>query len=106
MEITTRDEMTSATHPSGWAIALGVLLIVAGIVAIAAPFFAGVAVSLVFGWLILMAGVAHLVYAWSERGAGAVILQVLIGIVYLFAAYFLLTRPVGGVAALTLILGF
>ncbi len=54
---------------SGWSIALGILLIIAGLLSIAVPLFAGVATSVFFGWLIMLAGVAHLVYAWSQRGA-------------------------------------
>jgi hypothetical protein len=34
------------------------------------PFFAGVAASIFFGWLILFAGVAHLVYASSQTRSG------------------------------------
>jgi uncharacterized membrane protein HdeD (DUF308 family) len=34
--------------------------------AIAAPFFAGIAATVFFGWLILFAGVTHPVYAWSK----------------------------------------
>lgn len=68
--------------------------------------FAGIAASVFFGWLILFAGIAHLVYAWSERGAGAVVWQLLIGIVYLVAALYMLMRPVAGVVALTLVLVF
>lgn len=55
---------------------------------------------------ILLAGVAHLAYAWSERGAGAVLWQVLIGIVYVIAALYMLVLPVAGVLALTLVLTF
>ena len=57
-------------------------------------------------WLVLFAGVAHLVYAWSERGAGAIIWQILIGIVYVIAALYMLVLPVAGVVALTLVLTF
>jgi len=97
---------TPIASPSrGWSIFLGILLVVAGMFSIAAPFFAGIAASIFFGWLILIAGVAHLVYAWSERGAGAVLWQILIGMVYLVAAFYMLVRPVSGVVALTLVLG-
>jgi uncharacterized membrane protein HdeD (DUF308 family) len=85
---------------------LGVLLVVVGFLAIAAPFFAGIAASVFFGWLVLFAGVAHLVYAWSERGAGAIFWQVLIGVVYVIAAIYMLVLPVAGVLALTLVLAF
>lgn len=97
----------SASSPSrGWSIFLGILLVVAGMFSICAPFFAGIAASIFFGWLVMIAGILHLVYSWSERGtAGAVLWQVLISIVYLVAAFFLLMRPVSGVVALTLVLG-
>jgi hypothetical protein len=65
----------------------------AGLLAIAAPFFAGIAASIFFGWLILFGGVIHLVYAWSERGAGAILWQILIGLVYRAAAFYILTHP-------------
>ena len=87
-----------------WSILLGVVLLIAGFLSIAAPWFAGIAASVFFGWLILFAGIAHLVYAWSERGAVAVLWQVLIGIVYVVAALWMMLRPVAGVVALTLVL--
>ena len=74
--------------------------------AVALPFFAGIAASIFFGWLIMVAGIVHLVYAWSERGAGAVLWQILIGVAYLIAALYMLVLPVAGVITLTLVLAF
>ena len=98
--------LSSPSHSRGFSIFLGILLLVAGLLSIMAPLFAGIAASVFFGWLILFGGVAHLVYAWSERAAGAIIWEVLIGIVYIAAAFYMLARPVAGVLALTLVLGF
>jgi uncharacterized membrane protein HdeD (DUF308 family) len=50
--------------------------------------------------------VIHLFYAWSDRGAGAVLWQILNGIAYLIAALYLLRLPVAGVVTLTLVLAF
>lgn len=83
---------------------LGILLLLAGLLSIAVPLFGGIAASVFFGWLILLAGIAHLVYAWSERGAGAVLWQILIGIVYVIAALYMLILPVAGVVAIALVL--
>jgi len=94
----------SSSSSRKWSILLGIVLLIAGMVAILAPWFAGIAASVFFGWLILLAGVAHLMYAWSERGAGAVLWQVLIGIVYIVAALWLVAAPAAGVVALTLVL--
>lgn len=93
------------SHASrGWSILLGILLIAAGIFSILAPFFAGIAAGIFFGWLVLFAGVMHFFYAWSERGAGGVFWQILIGVAYVLAAIYMLIMPVAGVVALTLVL--
>lgn len=82
------------------------MLLVAGLLAIAAPFFAGIAAGVFVGWLILFADVAHLVYAWSERGGGVILWQLLIGLVYVIAALYMLVLPIAGVVAFTLVLAF
>ena len=96
--------LTTSTNSTGWSVALGILLILCGILFIAAPLFGGVAASLFFGWLILLGAFAHFTYAWVQRGVGGVIWQTLIAFVYLFAAVWIFWHPVGGVVALTLIL--
>jgi len=87
-----------------WSIALGVLLILGGIASISEPLFASIAAGLFFGGLIFVSGIAHLIYAWSQRSAGAVIWEVLIGLLYVAASIFMFWNPAGGIAALTLVL--
>jgi uncharacterized membrane protein HdeD (DUF308 family) len=89
-----------------WSIALGAFLIVLGLLAVAGPFLAGLAATVLLGWLVVLAGVTHLAYAWSERSAGILIWQVLIGIAYAVAGFYLLLHPVLGIVALTLVLAF
>lgn len=96
----------SHSHSRGLSVTLGILLLLAGLFSIAAPAFAGIAASVFFGWLVLLAGIAHLAYAWSERGPGAILWQTLIGIAYAMAGLSMLFRPIAGVVAITLILGF
>jgi uncharacterized membrane protein HdeD (DUF308 family) len=98
--------VTTYKRSTFWSVALGILLLVAGLLAIALPPIAGIAASVFFGWLLLFAGVAHLVYAWSERGAGAVLWQVLIGVVYVIAALYILVLPVAGLVTLTLVFAY
>src|SRR6202453_5230741 len=95
--------LTIHTRSATLSIVVGVLLLVAGVIAIALPFFAGIAASVFFGWLLMVASIVHLIYAWSERGAGAIIWQILIGLVYLITAFYLFAMPVSGVISLTLI---
>lgn len=82
----------------------GVLLIIFGMLAVASPFFAAVAVSVVIAWLIVLAGVVHLMLAFRTHGAGSMIWKLLVGLAYLFFGVYLIMHPVLGVASLTLLL--
>ena len=58
---------------STWSIVWGVLLIVFGMLAIGSPLLAAVAVNAVIAWLIVLAGVVHLILAFHAHGAGSLI---------------------------------
>ncbi len=89
----------------GWSIAFSVVLIVLGLLALASPFLAGVAVEGIVSWLLIFGGIAHLVLAFHVRGAGAHLWEALIGVAYLVAGWFLFVHPVAGLVSLTLFLG-
>jgi len=91
-------------HASTLSILWGVLLIVFGMVAMGLPFLAAVAVSALVAWLIVLAGVVHLMLAFRVHGAGSMIWKLLVGIAYLCFGAYLLLHPVLGVASLTLLL--
>ncbi len=91
-------------HASTLSIWWGVLLIVFGMVAVGLPFLAAVAVSALVAWLIVLAGVVHLVLAFRVHGAGSMIWKVLVGIAYLCFGTYLLLHPGIAVASLTLVL--
>jgi uncharacterized membrane protein HdeD (DUF308 family) len=91
-------------HPAGFSTGLGILLVLLGLLAIAAPFFVGATLSVLLGLVVLAGGIAHLVYAWAQRTAGAVLWQVAVGLLYLIAGGVLVFHPAAGVAGLTLIL--
>jgi uncharacterized membrane protein HdeD (DUF308 family) len=82
----------------------GVLLIVLGMMAVGAPFLAAVAVNVVVAWLIVLAGIIHLMLAFRAHGSGSRIWKALVGIAYLGFGGYLLWHPVSGVASLTLLL--
>jgi len=89
---------------SGWFIVIAVLFILLGIFAIAEPFTAGLGVTLLVGWLLVFGAVAHFIAAFKGGGAKHVILQVLVGLVYLIAGGYFLTHTIMGVSTLTLLL--
>jgi uncharacterized membrane protein HdeD (DUF308 family) len=89
---------------SGWFIGMAVVFILLGMMAIIEPGVAGLAVTILVGWLLIFGSVAHLVAAFSGGGAGRVIWQVLIGIVYIVGGVYFLTHPLLALGTLTLLL--
>jgi len=89
---------------SGLYIAMAVLLIILGIFAIIEPAVAGLAVTILVGWLLIFGGAAHLVAAFTGGGAGRVFWHVLIGIVFIAGGIYYLMHPLLGLGTLTLIL--
>jgi uncharacterized membrane protein HdeD (DUF308 family) len=89
---------------STWSTLWGVALIILGIVAVASPFFAAVVVNTIIAWLIVMAGVVHLVLAFHAFRAGTMLWRLLVGLAYVFFGGYLIVRPGLGVASLTLVL--
>ena len=95
-----------ARRSLNWTIAFSILMILAGIAAIAMPPIAGLAVNIVVAWLLLFSGAMHLVFAWYTRRTGSLALKILLGILYLAVAFYLLSHPTRGLATLTLAIAF
>lgn len=87
-----------------WSIILSVLMIVAGFLAIVIPPAAGLAVTILVGWLLVFSGVMHFVYAWHTRRTGTIIWEILVGIAYVVVGGYVLVHPLLGMAGLTLAL--
>ena len=102
--MTSQTPLTLLHRASGWSLAWGVLLIVFGILAIGSPLLAAVTVNALIAWLIILAGVVHLILAFHARGAGSVIWRLLVGVAYIVFGGYLLVHPLLGVASLTLLL--
>jgi uncharacterized membrane protein HdeD (DUF308 family) len=97
--------ITGAIHrATTWSIVLSVLMIAAGVLAILSPAVAGVAVTALFGWLLIFSGILHFAFAWQAGRPGAVVWEILIGILYGGIGVYLLAQPVAGLESLTLAL--
>src|SRR5579872_879801 len=98
--------LTTRTHPTTWSIALSVLMIVAGVLAIGLPQVAGIAVTEVVAWLLIFSGALHVAFAWRSSHAASVIGEILLGLAYGAIGFYLVGRPVAGLASLTLAVAF
>ena len=93
-----------AQRASTWSILWGVLLIVFGMMAVGSPFLAAVAVNAVLAWLIVFAGVIHVILAFHAHRAGSLLWKLLVGVAYVFFGVYLIRHPALAVASLTLLL--
>ena len=91
-------------HASILSMLCGVLLIVFGMLAVGSPALAALAVNVLIAWLIVLAGVVHLVLAFHAHRAGSLLWKLLVGIAYVFFGVYLIAHPALGVVSLTLVL--
>jgi uncharacterized membrane protein HdeD (DUF308 family) len=82
----------------------GIVLVILGMAAIALPPLAGLATTIVLGWLFLFGGIVGLVATFSQRNAPGFAWALLSAIVALAAGAVLLWNPIAGVATLTYVL--
>src|SRR5580765_4485033 len=95
--------LTAGVHrATTWSLVVSVLMIVSGVLAIGLPMVAGIAVTAVVGWLLMLSGALHLAFAWRGDRAGAVVWEILLGIAYGVIGFYVLANPVAGLASLTL----
>ncbi len=97
----TGGEVRSAVHKaSGGVILWGIIVVLAGAWSMLSPIITVKAVSILLGIGIGISGVSALASAFKDEGAGHKLLDILLGLASLLAAFFLIFNPVGG--ALTL----
>ncbi len=84
----------------GWLLALGILEIIAGGVAIAIPVIASIAAVAVFGAALIIAAISQLVHAFQLRHTRRSALYVLSGALYAVAGVIVIAYPIGGVLTL------
>lgn len=89
-----------------WFIALGLVLLVLGGLAIMFPLLTTIATKVFIGWLFLIGGVAHVIHAFSTRSWGGFLLDLLEGLLYVFAGVWLAFFPIAGILTLTIFVAF
>jgi uncharacterized membrane protein HdeD (DUF308 family) len=89
----------------GWIVALGVVYLLAGFIALGSVVVATVASVLVVGVMMIIAGVAEVFSAFQIKSWGKFLLWVLLGVLYIIAGFVTFENPLLAAALLTLILG-
>ena len=87
----------------GWLLALGIAMIALGIVALLLIPVATVAAVMVLGWVMVISGVVEAIHAFRMRGWGGTFLHLVAGILGVLIGLLIVTHPVAGALAWTLL---
>src|ERR1700744_1127639 len=89
----------------GWILALGIVYVIAGLVALGGVVMATVASVLIVGLMMIVAGVAEIINAFQCKGWGRFLVWVLLGTFYIVAGFVTFENPLFAATILTLVLG-
>jgi uncharacterized membrane protein HdeD (DUF308 family) len=105
----SNSQVSSDTAPLrakwGWIVALGVVYLLAGFIALGSVVMATVASVLVVGVMMIVAGIAEVFSAFQIKSWGKFLLWALLGVLYIIAGFVTFENPLLAAALLTLILG-
>jgi uncharacterized membrane protein HdeD (DUF308 family) len=91
---------------SGWIIALGIVYVISGLVALGSVVLATVVTIFIVGIMMLIAGAAEVINAFQIKTWGKFLLWLLLGVLYIVAGFITFENPLLAAALLTLLLGF
>jgi uncharacterized membrane protein HdeD (DUF308 family) len=89
----------------GWIVALGVVYLIAGFIALGSVAMATVVSVLVVGVMMIVAGIAEVISAFQIKSWGKFLLWALLGVLYIVAGFVTFENPLLAAVLLTLILG-
>jgi uncharacterized membrane protein HdeD (DUF308 family) len=89
----------------GWIVALGVVYLIAGFIALGSVAMATVVSVLVVGVMMIVSGVAEVISAFQIKSWGKFLLWALLGVLYIIAGFVTFQNPLLAAVLLTLVLG-
>lgn len=85
---------------------VGIALILAGVLSMAAPLVSGISVMLVIGVLMMLAGISTALLAFGVGAFGRGLWLLLLAALMVVAGWLIVSRPVEALASVTLLLAF
>jgi uncharacterized membrane protein HdeD (DUF308 family) len=89
----------------GWIVALGVVFMIAGVVALGSVVAATASAVMIIGIMMIMGGVAEFIAAFGVKEWGKFLLWMLLGALYVVAGVIAIAHPIHTATILTLMLG-
>ena len=103
MESNEQNWLEKAKQSAGWLVFFGIVEVVAGALSIGSPLLAGLAVTVMVGVALLIAGGARVLVAFLADSFGAGALAVLWGLIIAATGFYIIIRPGIGLESLTLV---
>lgn len=97
-------ESGKLAHHRGWLLLLGVVMVVVGTAALILTPAATLGTVLVLGWLLVLSGIIECVLAFRVRRWSGFLLHLLGGILGILVGLLIVTHPIAGALAWTLLL--
>ncbi len=104
--IDQRAVLGELSHKWGWLLALGLIQLTLGIIGLGMIFGLTLVSILVYGIFLLIGGGAQIAQTFSVKGWKSRLLHLLIALIYVLAAFIIITNPLAASLFLTLFIGF
>ncbi len=88
----------------GWFLALGIVMIVLGTLALGSALFVTLVSMIFFGWLLVFSGIFEAVQSFWQKQWGGFFLHLAVGILYAIVGFMLIANPGASAVALTLLM--
>ena len=88
----------------GWFLALGILLIVLGTIALGSSVLMTLATMVFIGWLMIIGGIIESVHAFGCKRWGGFFIDLLTGVLYVVVGFMIVANPGSSALALTLLI--
>jgi len=89
---------------AGLTVVSGVILLIAGTLAILSPFVAGVSITILVGAMLAVSGIGQCFLAFKTGAFGRGLMVFVVGVLMTIAGFYMMNQPVAGLATLTIIL--
>jgi len=96
-------DVTALKGKWGWILALGIVEIILGTIAMGAPVFVTLVSAVFFGWLLLFGGILSAVHAFWRKQWKGFFLDLVVGVLYAVAGFMVIANPAEAAVTLTLL---
>ena len=89
---------------AGLTVVIGIISVIAGLLAISSPLVAGVSITILVGAMLAVSGVSQCFLAFKAGAFGRGLMLFAVGVLMTIAGVYMMNQPVAGLATLTIIL--